>query len=214
VHDFSFTYRGQREIWSTTYHLSSQPPLTADWITLSTAVWNMEKLFLASDVQVEGARGYNAGEPPILVWEDDVSPPGQGGIPGTFVPPGGSNHTPGDAAGWIRYTTTQKTSRGKPIYLRNYYHGMYTDANGDTIVAAQLTAMSNLATQWVTGFSVSGVLYRRAGPRGAIAQGHAQSAYVTTRTLKRRGKRHRITQQQLIDYIKSQGVGDAPVLVP
>jgi hypothetical protein len=146
---------------------------------------------LTNVVQWEGASGHAPGTPPVLVFELDVPPAGEGGIAGTYIPAANFFRAPGDAAMWVRYTTTQKTSRGKPIYLRNYYHDVHVDGGGDLIDVGQRNALDALGAALVTGLSYGGVTYRRAGPRGAVAQGHSVAQYVTTRTLKRRGARRR-----------------------
>lgn len=191
----SFLYRGAREHWSNAYHLDVTPSDHASWLALANRVWDLEKLFLDSTVQLEVAYGHNPGSPPTLVFENDFAPPGEGGAAGAFVPPAGSHPTPGDAAVYIRYSTTQKSVLGKPIYLWNYYHGVYYDAAaGDLPDSNQVTALSGLATNFVSGLNVPGAtpaLYHRAGPRGAVAQGFKVGQFITTRTLKHRGRHHR-----------------------
>jgi len=193
----SFTYRGVREHWSNTYHLDQIPPNNADWKTVCDQIWGLEGPMLAADVQIERYLGHAPGTPPVLVFESDIPPSGEGGIAGTFVPDATEFPTPGDAAMWVRWGTTQKTSRGKPIYLRNYYHGAFWKGTHDTVAQRQVTQLNALGLALQTGLSVSGVTYRRAGPRGAVAQNHAAGTFITTRTLKHRGKRKRVTQSEV-----------------
>lgn len=191
----SFTYRGAREHWSNAYHFAETPVDHSSWQLLVSRIWDMEKLCFPLDVMIEAGYGHTPGTPPILVYEEDVNPPGEGGQAGAFVPPASSHPAPGDAAIYIRYSTTQKNTLGKPIYLWNYYHAVYFDAaNADVMDANQKTAFEGLATNMVNGLSVPGAtpaVYHRAGPRGAVAQGHKIGEFITTRTLKHRGKHHR-----------------------
>jgi hypothetical protein len=113
-------------------------------------------------------------------------------IPGTYVPIAQELHAPGDVAAWVRWSTTQKTSRGKPIYLRNYFHDVYANSTSthDALSLAQKAALAQHGSNWFNGFNASGLVYHRAGPKGAVAQAPVvESTYLTTRTLHRRGKR-------------------------
>lgn len=191
----SFTYRGGREHWSNAYHFDNVPADKAQWDAVWTAVWNLEKACFSADVQFEQAFGHNPGTPPVLVWENEFSPPGEGGPPAEFVPGSTAHPAPGDAAVFVRYSTTQKSSLGKPIYLWNYYHGVYFDgATPDIPDPAQRQHLDSLGTVLVTGLNtgISGApIFKRAGPKGAVAQAHVVGEFITTRTLKHRGKRHR-----------------------
>jgi len=158
-------------------------------------MWQYESVMFPADVQLEVAYGHNPGTPPILVYESDPAPIGPGGPPGVFVPAATAHPCPGDAAVYIRYSTTQKSVRGKPIYLWNYYHGIYYDGTAaDVQDSTQKNAFDALGAALVTGLNVPNAtpsLYHRAGPRGAVAQGHKVGDFITTRTLKHRGKHYR-----------------------
>jgi hypothetical protein len=187
----SFTYKGAREHWSNAYHLDQVPSSQSQWQALATEVVNFEQAFMPADVQFEHYYGHEPGTPPILVWEFDEAPAGEGGAAGSWVPGPSYPPCPGDAAGWVRYGTTQKNTLGKPIYLRNYYHAIHHDATPDKVSVQQATLMGQLATAWVNGIAAGGTTFRRAGPRGAVAQNHVVGEFITTRTLKHRGRRHR-----------------------
>lgn len=193
----SFTYRDQREIWCNVYHLDVVPPATADWSALFSAVWNLEKAFLPIDVQLEGTTGHEPGEPPVLVWEYDQPPVGEGGSAGSWVPAAQEYATPGDAASWVRWGTDLKNSRGKPVYLRNYFHGVYTTGDSDRIAPGQVTGLGALGAAFQTGITTNGRTYRRTGPNHGSPQNHKVADFITTRTLKRRGKRKKVTAQAI-----------------
>jgi hypothetical protein len=188
----SFSWRGSREHWSNVYHVDTEPPTAVDWDALLNKIWALEWLFLPADVQIEGGTGHTPGTPPVLVWESDSPPVGEGGIPGAFVPAAGDHLTPGDVAGWVRWTSDLKNKRGKPIYFRNYYHAMYVGADGNTIVASQQANMTELGRSFQAGLVANGRTYRRTGPNHGSPQDHASSIYATTRTLERRGKRKKL----------------------
>jgi len=188
----SFNYRGARELFANIYHFDTTPPSSAAWSALVNAVWALEANLFPTTVQLESATGHTPGTPPVLAYEADPAPAGPGG-PAAFYTPAVTEHpVPGDCAAWIRYSTTQKTSRGKPIYLRNYYHAIFYDTSSDLLSALQKPTFDALGTAMVNGILADGITYHRAGPRGAVAQGHMVGPNITTRTLKARGKRHRI----------------------
>jgi len=216
----SFTYRDQREEWVNVYHLDSTPANSQEWSDLVGAAWPLEAVCFPIDVQLEGATGHEAGTPPRLVFEMDAPPEGEGGYSGTWIPAAQQTQAPGDAASWVRWGTDLKNSRGKPIYFRNYFHGMYITGNGDVIAPTQHDALLALGLAWQNGLSASGRTYRRTGPNGGSPQSHAVSQYITTRTLKRRGKRKKIPQTFEImggptgtDFFK-WFVGKLPGLIP
>jgi hypothetical protein len=187
-----FTYRGDStEEFLNTYHFDAGSPAnTTRWKALADAAILLEKAMYGSDVSIVRAFGHDAGSV-VAAWSYDYLGAGAA-VAGTFTPPS-FGEMPGDIAAWIRYGTTQFTSRGKPIYLRNYYHGVYqaglTGANHDKLSAGQVTAFQAYGNAWVAGFSDGTATHRRAGPRGAIAQNALAATYLTTRTLKKRGRR-------------------------
>jgi hypothetical protein len=61
------------------------------------------------------------------------------------------------------------------------------------------------------GLVVNGLTFRRAGPRGAVAQNHAAGTWITTRTLKHRGKRHRISNAQAKSWFEKWGFSMLPI---
>ena len=185
----SFTYRDARELWSNIYHLDSEPPSSSDWTALFNAVWALEGAFLPADTQIESGTGHTPGTPPVLVWEIDAPPTGAGGAQGQWIPGGAEYATPGDTAMWVRWTTDLKNKRGKPIYLRNYYHGAYSWSDKDEVASNQRPPLLALGLAWQNGVQANGRTYRRTGPNHGTPQAHDASVYLTTRTLKRRGKR-------------------------
>jgi len=194
----SIPWRGEREHWSNGYHLDIAPSSDADWSALMSYAWNLESAFLAADVQFETATGHLPGTPPVLVWEYDAGTVGEGGTPGTYVPAANEVAQTGDVAGWVRWRTDRKTNRGKPIYLRNYYHGIHTSGSPDAIASTQHNFMLLLGSAWQTGIPANGKTFHRSGPKGGAPQDHTASIYCTTRTLERRGKRKKPMDVQIM----------------
>jgi hypothetical protein len=94
----------------------------------------------------------------------------------------------GDSAGTVRWLTARRTSKGKPIYLRKYLHACQANtSDADAIAAAQLTAYGTYGTALLADWgSTTNALCDLDG--SAVTSPHA-SPWITTRTLKRRGRR-------------------------
>lgn len=184
----SFSYRGVPEEFSNTYHFSGTTPVdAAAWKVLADAIIAAEKLTVTSDVSFVQAYGYNAGNE-ISVAQIDyrVAPNVVVTGTGNFLNRIGQG---GDAAATTRWPTPNFTSRGKRIYLRKYWHGAYGDSTlaFDRLNVAQRTAFNTFAAKLIDG-TLPGT-FRYCGPQGAVAGVGDTSQWLTTRTLKRRGKR-------------------------
>lgn len=94
---------------------------------------------------------------------------------------------PGDVAGLVRYTTTARTSKNHPVYLFNYYHGVYTYTSGspDEWSHQQGTQVITYAGDWLSGFSDGSLTLVRAGPNGATATGLLAEPMLTHRDFPR-----------------------------
>jgi hypothetical protein len=182
-----FTYRGSQEEWSNRYHFTETAPASdAAWKTLVDAVIAQEKTVYSSDVKVVRAYCFTDTDNDAVTIIDYTALGAE--VPGTFAS-GGVPPAPGDDAMWIRWGTGTRTSKGKPIYLRKYFHNVFTTSatvGNDAIQTAQKTALTNLGTHLKDG-TISG--FTLCGPTGAPALAVAVSQFSTTRTLKRRRKR-------------------------
>ena len=188
----SFTYRGAPEEWSNTYFMTGDLPSSpASWKTLADAVIAEEKLCYTSRTSVVRAIGHQAGQS-VAVWSYDYAA-ASASVPGTLTPTNPTSFQGGDAALWLRWSTDRLTSRGKPIYLRSYFHDVYggaSSATADVADVAQKAALLEYGQDWVAGFTDGdGVTHVRAGPHGVVGLVPLPSDYLTTRTLERRGKR-------------------------
>jgi hypothetical protein len=187
----SFDYRGAPEEWSNTYHMTGTTPATdAAWKALADAIIADEKAIYQSTCKVVRAIGHVAGST-VAVWSYDYTAHSDE-VPGTFAGSGAA-YDAGDAAVWLRWSTDQLTSKGKPIYLRSYYHNAAaagtTPTYRDTCHADQQAALQALGDAWIAGYSDGTNDHFRAGPHGAVGLVALPSTYLTTRTLERRGKR-------------------------
>lgn len=173
----AFSFRGTTAVWSNRYYLSetSVGGTDADKDTVSDTITDAEAAALPPSVQITEA-----------LWYD-----GSSGVPihtkaytkdGTLAD-ANLQECPGDCAVIVRYSTDALTTKHHPIYLYNYYHGACISSAGDvdTVLTAQKTAFETLADDWLTGFDIGGTTYRRAGPRGAVAQARVVSGFVKHR---------------------------------
>lgn len=196
-----FTYRGNAtEEYSNTYWLTGAAPSTdASWRALFDAIVLTEKAIYPSGTVVARGYGYN---------DDTGHKPGDEGavapavyvldlvaaaatVPGTLVV-SGLIANPGDTAVWARWKTSRVTSPGgKAIYVRKYYHPTYSVSSGspDTVLALQRTALlAHAAKLWDGTLNAASQKITTCG-RSDVIVGANASTYITTRTLKRRGKR-------------------------
>ena len=186
----NFQYRGNDEEWSNTYFMDGDTPSSpSSWKTLADNVAAEEKSLYPSTTEVYRAIGHVAGES-VAVWTWDYEGDGHP-IPGTFAV-GSLSPQSGDTAAWLRWSTDALTSKGKPIFLRSYYHPAFVVASGDydTIGSGWVTAAEAFGLAWVNGFlDGDTVEHHRAGPHGVAGLVAHASTFATTRTLERRGKR-------------------------
>jgi hypothetical protein len=184
----SFTYRGLPEEFSNKYHFSGGSPANlSQWEVLARDLATLEKTTVPSSVKFVRAYGYQAGIEHSVAQVDLVNPGPI--IWGTFTPTDADAVCSGDVAATIRWNTGQLNSRGKKIYCRKYMHAVYHAAGDpDAVMAAQKTALQTFAGKLIDGTSWSG-LYKYCGPQGAVLSTPLVDNFLTTRTLKRRGKR-------------------------
>jgi hypothetical protein len=185
-----FTYRGQGEEYSNQYWFSGTEPADATaWKALADAIIASQKTIIDPTASLVRAYGHNNPDPHAAnVWTWDYLAASTS-VAGTFAP-GTALPMPGDCAVWIRWKVNRLSSKGKPIYLRKYYHPAYSPVGGgDAIYANLKTALDLHGTKMMDGTLPSS--------RHVVSPLHgddtiafrSSSAYITTRTLKRRGKR-------------------------
>lgn len=183
----SFTYRDLPEEWSNKYHFAGPAPGDATaWAALANSLLNALRPCFSSQTVWHRAYGYNDGDQ-NSVWSWDWTNPGP--------PPGGSLITPGDGArisgdvaAMLKWNTNKRNSRGKVVYARKYMHGIFgSTGDPDKVSTGQKTALDAFATKCTDG-TISSV-FHLCLPDGTTASNGSCDTWLTTRTLKRRGKR-------------------------
>jgi hypothetical protein len=182
-----FTYRGNNEIWSNTYHFTgSAPSSDANWDALIDALVTAEKAIHMATTFIVYASCYTADHTPAAHTRDFNNAPDTP-VAGTYSFTSSTNlvQCGGDQATWVRWKTDHRDSRGHQVYVRNYYHG-FPVVPPDGVGATYRTALATFGAAMVTGF-ISGA-YKLSDLQGHAVSTPTVPTFVTTRTLKRRGK--------------------------
>lgn len=187
-----FLYRGDsNEEFSNTYWFTGSVPAdSAAWRALFDALVNQEKLVLQPGVSVIGGYAYDDNaDGATSVWSVDLRVPPNSPVAGTYDRGTGISGA-GDQAAWVRWGLDKLNSKGKRVYLRKYFHDCGIEAGGgDSLLATYIAALNGLGAKLQDGSFLDGrTICDRKDP-GVDVLNHGASTYVTTRTLKRRGKR-------------------------
>jgi len=183
------TYRSVGEEWSNKYWLSGTPPSTVSgWQALVDALIASEIQCYAASSEIVRAAAWDDNDPHAFVtWTRDYESE-SASIPGTLPEEVGMKMA-GDQAGMVEWKTTRKNSRGKWVYLRKYFHnGFQAAGDADYVSATTQAAYDRLAGTLMGGLQ-GGVHRIRSQAQDEEIQSHLVSVYMTTRTLKKRGKK-------------------------
>lgn len=184
-------YRGNVEYWSNTYwfFVAGPPAGDVEWPQIVEDLWESEKKVLPATTTLVQAYGYNDRTYKSHAVYDEARSPG---TPGTFPPPVPTVEFAGDQAAMVGWKTDHKNSRGKWVYLRKYLHnGFVQEAQPDFLQASYIAALDQYAIE-IQGFRgglVPGPSKDDPTPGVYTITDTVVHNYVTTRTLKRRGKR-------------------------
>ena len=183
---FSFPYRDEPEEWSQGYHIRDAWVDEADFRATADVIRVQLADCLSARTTFERIIGYQDRSAPHDFVYDWVAEGHSfhGALDTSDLTP-----MPGDTAAWLKWKIARKTSHGKPIYLRKYFHDVYADEDGDPdqVAGAQNTAFSVFGAEAKSGSWDGHVIGDKFG---AATVGDAQtSPWLTTRTLERRGKR-------------------------
>jgi len=189
----SFSYRDVAgEQWSSSYHFNATPPSTpTTWKIVVDALANAEALALPTGTTIIQAYGYATDvptDPSVYGWNYVTGGDVKSGAAG---PPGDASRLAGDQALMFYAKLAELNSKGRAIFLRKYWHGGYNLATDpDRISATYKTTLQTFLTKLVSGSIVElGVWRAQRSSSPIIASG--VDPWVTTRTLKRRGKKKR-----------------------
>lgn len=183
----TFPYRGGDEEWGNTYHfVGSAPSNPSDWRALADELISLEVAVYTNVVTVVRALCYeNTDDDSVYTYHlADFG----GTVSGAFVSGDGGHTATGDDAVWCAWDTGKRSTKGKPIWLRKYFHDAHVGPSQvDQTDPDQVIQLSNLATGLVVP---TGAWPGIADPEGDAPTGGTRvSAFVTTRSLKRRGRR-------------------------
>jgi hypothetical protein len=176
-------YRAGDKVWSNRYHFEGDLPATpAAWETLADAIVAQEKTVFHSEQTIIQAIGYDKASATSTNPHGDAVFAKDYTTAGTFTPATGDVGAPGDCASLVRYATPARSTKNHPVYLMNYYHGVFNrSASADTLSPTQKTALEAYADHWISGFSDGTENHERCGPRGAVATGRRVDPYVRHR---------------------------------
>jgi hypothetical protein len=190
-----FVYRDEPEEWSNHYWLSGAILQTsASFKALADELITLERPCYSARSKVVSFIGYDASEtdpihnkPPQSVASHDYV--GAEALPGTLSSATG-HFFAGDQAGFVWWKTSRRSKAGKPVYLRKYFHdGFESFTDVDQLATEVAAAYTTFGVNMTAGLpAIEGrVIQSHLGAESLAATGHG--AWVTTRTLKRRGKR-------------------------
>jgi len=186
-----FTYHMAAEDYSNQYWFTGDTPADGTaWRTLFNALVTQEKTLYPSGVTVIGGYGYDDdSDDAVAVWSVDLTVSPETPVPGTQVITSGYP-SPGDAAVWVRWKTSRLNSKGKAIYLRKYFHPAVNQGVGhvDEPIAVATTALNAFGAKLRDESFIDARTITARGHTDTILNS-GSSPYITTRTLKRRGRR-------------------------
>jgi hypothetical protein len=172
----STAWRTGTRLWSNRYHFNGgTPAASADWTTLADAVVTAEKAIYTSDTTIVQVDGYAAGSD-VPIFTKTYTTAGTLTLSGSFA-------QELQVCMLVRFDTTAVTSKNHPVYLFNYVHAVFQDANTHTGDPhnTQSTAVATYATAWIAGFSDGTNTLVRAGPNGATATARVVESWLTHR---------------------------------
>jgi hypothetical protein len=177
----SFTFRGGVKLWSNRYHFDGSA--VGDSTAMNTfmdGVVLAEKAIHPASVTIVECNVYAPGSDVAIGTKTYATV-------GTLSVTGGSP-VPGECAVILRMATTKKSSKNHPVFCFSYYHKCYmntSSGDGDTLLAAQKTAVEGYADSWKNGLAIAGRTYVRTTPDGHLTTGRLVSPFIGHRDFPR-----------------------------
>lgn len=165
------TYRGETRRFSNRYHFEGDTPVdAAAWTILADNIVAQEKTIFDPSVSIVEAVGSDHNTATDTNLHGDAVFTKVYATVGTGDFSADGRRSPGDAALLLRYATPARSARNHPVYLFNYYHGVFQlSGDADTVSTLQRAAVNAYGTQWLTGFTDGTAPRERCGPHGAVA---------------------------------------------
>lgn len=181
-----FTYRDSAEEFSNTYHFTGDTPGNeAEWKALGEAIWESEATCFATPVSLATVYGYEAGNETSVAqihYDAVAADPANGTLSGAD-----GTRMAGDQAGTFR-ARGYIGANGKRVYCTKYFHGQYVlTSDPDELTPATRAANLAHAQKMLSGDLPGDAVW--CCPQAQGLDQPLAARYVTTRTLKRRGKR-------------------------
>lgn len=184
---YTFTYRDAPEEFSQKYHFEGDAPSDGTgWTALMTELATLLAPATSQVSSIVRMYGYEDTDH-SSVFTYDFTTHG-GAVVGTLlIDSDAGGYQSGDVAYLGRWTTGRTSTKGKPIYLFKYWHGApFASSDRDKLPASTLASF-NSAIGNLRG--ATGAWPGIADKTGAMPVGWHAETYLTTRTLKRRGRR-------------------------
>ena len=174
---FRTTYKGGTKQWSTKFFLNNtNVPTQAVLDAFVTDQKPYIKPALPTYTTLVEALAYGPGsDVPVATAAINEA---------CTFPAASTQPTPLEVAAYFRFATTQRTAKNHPIYLGQYIHGvgiMPSQADHELLDTNMAENIRQWLVRWVNGITISGTVYKKAGPRGAVAQSLLVPIYVTHR---------------------------------
>lgn len=181
-----FTYRGSPEEWGNTYHFLGDPPSDpAGWRDLVDDLVALETPIIVSLNNITRAICYENTDD-ASVYSYDLSA-FAGVVPGGFDSAAlGRHNQEGGTSYMMRWNTGRRSSRGKDIFLRKYWHPAPSATATPDVLAPEM--VTRLDTFGPAVMAVSGSWPGLAGPDHVAPISSHSLTYTNYRDL-RKGRR-------------------------